>query len=98
MTAWLLLLALTPAQCYAPPVTAPVVDPFRQPPCAQCAGNRGLEYATPPGTAVTAVAGGVVTFSGVVAGTRYVVVDQPDGYRATYGRLAGSFVGIGAQV
>ena len=52
----------------------------------------------PPGPRCTAVAGGTVTFGGVVAGTRYVVVDQPDGYRATYGRLAAAIVGIGAQV
>jgi murein DD-endopeptidase MepM/ murein hydrolase activator NlpD len=98
MSAWLLLLALAPGSCYAPPVSAPIVDPFRQPPCEQCAGNRGLEYATAVGTPVTAVAGGVVSFSGVVAGTRYVVVEQPDGYRATYGRLGAAFVAAGAQV
>ena len=37
-----------------------------------------------------AAAGGTVTFSGVVAGTRYVVVEHGDGLRATYGGLAGS--------
>ena len=54
----------------------PVVDPFRAPACAWCPGNRGLEYAPPPGPPVRAVAAGVVTFTGVVAGTRYVVVDH----------------------
>jgi murein DD-endopeptidase MepM/ murein hydrolase activator NlpD len=98
MSALLFVLALIPATCYPPPIEAPVVDPFRAPACAQCAGNRGLEYATAPGTPVTAVAPGVVSFSGVVAGTRYVVVDQPDGYRATYGKLAAATVALGASV
>jgi murein DD-endopeptidase MepM/ murein hydrolase activator NlpD len=79
-------------------VVAPVIDPFRAPACAQCAGNRGLEYATSPGTPVAAVASGTVSFSGVVAGTRYVVVDQDDGYRATYGRLAAATVALGSAV
>ena len=98
MSAWLVLVALAPGACYVPPVDAPIIDPFRQPPCEQCAGNRGLEYATSVGTPVRAIARGTVSFSGVVAGTRYIVVDQPDGYRATYGRLGAAFVGIGAQV
>ncbi|MFT3855578.1 MAG: M23 family metallopeptidase [Ilumatobacteraceae bacterium] len=98
MGAFLLAVALLPGVCYPPPLDAPIVDPFRAPACAQCAGNRGLEYATDPGTAVAAVAPGTVSFSGVVAGTRYVVVDQPDGYRATYGRLAAATVALGSQV
>jgi septal ring factor EnvC (AmiA/AmiB activator) len=92
------LLALLPGACYPPPVVAPVVDPFRAPACAQCAGNRGLEYGTRAGQLVTAVAAGVVSFSGVVAGTRYVVVLQGDGRRATYGRLASATVALGASV
>ena len=44
--------------------------------------------ASPPGTVVRAAAAGTVTFSGVVAGTRYVVVEHADGLRATYGGLA----------
>jgi murein DD-endopeptidase MepM/ murein hydrolase activator NlpD len=98
MSAVAIVLALLPGACYPPPVVAAVVDPFRAPPCAQCAGNRGLEYATAAGTRVTAVAPGVVSFSGVVAGTRYVVVLQPDGLRATYGRLASAAVPVGAAV
>jgi murein DD-endopeptidase MepM/ murein hydrolase activator NlpD len=98
MSAVAIVLALLPGACYPPPVVAPVVDPFRAPACAQCAGNRGLEYATAAGTRVTAVASGVVTFSGVVAGTRYVVVSQPDGLRATYGRLGSASVAVGSAV
>lgn len=86
------------APCWRPPVPAPVADPFRPPPCRWCAGNRGIEYATVPGTTVRAVAGGTVTFSGVVAGTRYVVVELPSGWRLTYGRLASSALRTGDRV
>jgi len=91
------LILLTPS-CYTPPVDAPIVDPFRAPACAFCAGNRGLEYQPPPGSTVIAAAPGVVRFNGVVAGVRYVVVEQPDGRTATYGRLAVSKVALGATV
>ena len=56
-----------PAPCLRPPVGAPVLDGFRSPWCLWCAGNRGLEYATAPGTPVRAGAGGVVAFAGPVA-------------------------------
>jgi murein DD-endopeptidase MepM/ murein hydrolase activator NlpD len=75
------------APCWPPPVEAAVVDPFRAPACRWCPGNRGVEYATLPGTAVRAVAAGRVTFVGDVAGRRYVVVRHPDGWRVTYGDL-----------
>ena len=96
----LLLIAGTAAAdaCWLPPVDAPVVDPFRPPPCAWCAGNRGLEYGTAGGTVVRAVAAGEVTFSGTVAGERYVVVRHADGRRATYGGLAGSSLRTGDVV
>ena len=81
-----LLVAFVPA-CYPPPVDAPVTRPFVAPPCAYCPGHRGLEYRVSPGTPVRAVSGGVVRFSGLVAGTMYVVVLQDDGLVATYGDL-----------
>ena len=84
--------------CWFPPVEAPVVDPFRLPPCSWCAGNRGLEYGTPSGTVVYAVAAGEVTFSGTVADDRYVVVRHSDGRRATYGGLATSPLRVGDAV
>lgn len=96
------LLALAPAlpapSCLLPPVAAPVVDPFREPSCPWCPGNRGLTYATDPDTAVRAAAAGTVTFSGTVAGIRYVVVDHGDGRRATYGGLAGTALSAGDPV
>ena len=85
--------------CLRPPVVAPVVDPFREPACEWCPGNRGLQYGAPPGSPVRAVAAGTVSFAGVVAGTRYVVVDHDvGGLRATYGRLASTRLALGDVV
>lgn len=86
------------APCWSPPVVAPVTDPFREPACPWCPGNRGLEYGTAPGTPVSAVAAGVVTFSGSVAGTAYVVVRLADGLLVTYGGLAMRAVAAGDTV
>jgi murein DD-endopeptidase MepM/ murein hydrolase activator NlpD len=93
-----LLAAASLATCYLPPVTAEITVPYAQPACAYCPGHRGVDYALTPGTAVHAVAPGVVTFSGVVAGTRYVVVLQADGLRATYGLLQSPVVTRGDVV
>ena len=91
------LVLLSPT-CYQQPVHAPVVDSFRAPACVFCPGNRGLEYQPHVGAPVVAAAPGVVTFSGVVAGVRYLVVAQTDGRSATYGRLAVVRVAVGATV
>jgi murein DD-endopeptidase MepM/ murein hydrolase activator NlpD len=85
--------------CLAPPVRAPVVDPFREPECTWCPGNRGLTYGVAAGTAVRAAASGTVTFSGLVAGTRYVVVEHASGgLRATYGGLRSATARVGDAV
>ena len=76
--------------CWQPPVTAPIVDPFRPPECPWCSGNRGIEYGTVSGVRVRAVATGRVTFAGAVAGTVYVVLRHGDGRRVTYANLAGA--------
>jgi murein DD-endopeptidase MepM/ murein hydrolase activator NlpD len=47
---------------------------------------------------VRASAGGVVTFSGSVAGDRFVVVAHADGLRTTYGYLARAVVVTGDRV
>ena len=91
------LTMLVPA-CYLPPVNWPIVDPFRAPACPYCPGNRGLEYQPAGGSRVIAAAAGVVEFSGVVAGVRYLVVRQVDGRSATYGRLSAARVTVGARV
>ncbi len=87
-----------PDTCYRAPVAAPVVDPFSAPACRWCPGNRGIEYATSPGSPVVAAAPGVVTFAGTVAGVRYVVIRHDDGRLATYGRLAAADVAVGARI
>jgi hypothetical protein len=78
-----------PPSHHVPPVDAPVVDPFRAPSGPYAAGNRGLEYATRPGTEVRATASGEVTFAGQVGGTLHVVVLHEDGLRTSYSFLAG---------
>lgn len=84
--------------CLRPPVEATVVDPFREPACRWCPGNRGLTYALAAGTPVHAAAAGVVTFAGSVAGTGYVVVAHADGRRATYGGIVGVGLGAGDRI
>ncbi len=91
-------LSLLWPSCYQPPITAPVIDPFRAPACSYCPGNRGLEYQPATGSQVVAAAAGTVTFTGVVAGVRYVVVAQVDGRTATYGRLAVALPAVGTSV
>lgn len=86
------------ATCWLPPVSGVVTDPFREPPCPYCAGNRGIEYAVGRHTPVRAVAAGVVDWSGTVAGTRYVVVRHTNGWRATYGQLDSSTLSTGDRV
>lgn len=83
---------------YIPPVDAPVVDPFHLPETPFGPGNRGLEYATVPGIAVRASAGGVVTFAGPVGGSLYVTVAHPDGVRTSYSYLARLAVVLGQTV
>lgn len=76
------------------PVEAPVSDPFRLPDGPFRAGNRGLEYATRPGSTVRAAASGEVTFAGAIAGERYVTVRHDDGLLASYSYLAGVAAGV----
>jgi murein DD-endopeptidase MepM/ murein hydrolase activator NlpD len=84
--------------CWPRPVDGVVVDPFREPGCVWCPGNRGIEYEVEPGAAVRAVAAGTVTFSGEVAGERYVVVELASGWKLTYGRVASTTLAPGAPV
>lgn len=75
------------ADCWSPPVDAPVVDPYREPACTWCPGNRGIEYGTRDGDRVRSVSTGEVTFAGTIAGTRHVVIRLAEGLRVTYGNL-----------
>lgn len=83
---------------YSPPVDAPVTDPFRPPPQPWLPGNRGVEYATVPGTLVQAAARGEVTFAGAVGGDLHVTVAHPDGVRTSYSFLAEVRVVAGQRV
>src|SRR5207248_10765715 len=83
---------------YQPPVAAPVADPFRPPSSPYGAGNRGIDYATAPGTEVTAAADGEVVFAGQVGGTLHVVVLHGDGLRTSYSFLSSIRVQRGDKV
>ena len=80
------------------PVNAVVADSFRAPSCAWCAGNRGIEYVMAPDTPVYSASSGVVTFSGKVAGTVYVVVRGENDVLVTHGRLQRATVKDGDRV
>lgn len=80
------------APCWFPPVSGTVVDPFREPPCPWCAGNRGLDYRVGGDVAVSAAATGRVVFVGLVVDVRYVVIQLPSGWRHTYGQLTSTSV------
>lgn len=90
--------ALAGQGCWTVPVAASVADPFREPPCRWCPGNRGIEYDVVAGRPVSAAVAGTVAFAGTVAGERYVTVDLADGRRVTYGRLDSVAVTVGQQV
>ena len=80
------------------PTNLSVIDQFRAPSCKWCSGNRGIEYRTEPGSIVTAAAGGIATFVGNVAGTRYVVVRTFGNILVTHGRLQSVSVKSGAVI
>lgn len=86
------------AVTYRPPVDAPIVDPFRPPAENWNSGNRGLEYATEPGTTIAASADGEVVFAGPVAGGLHVVVLHDDGLRTSYSFLDDISVRRGQRV
>ena len=80
------------------PTQFAVADSFRAPTCTWCAGNRGIEYATPPDAPVYSAVSGEVTFAGSVAGVNYVVVRGLDGVLVTHGRLESFQVQAGDRV
>ena len=83
------------------PVNLPVIDQFRAPACSWCAGNRGIEYRTVPGSDVSAAANGIATFVGSVAGTNYVVIKTTktnNNRLVTHGRLRSVSVKSGAVI
>jgi murein DD-endopeptidase MepM/ murein hydrolase activator NlpD len=83
---------------FVPPVDAPIRDPYREPSTPNGPGNRGIEYATEPGTWVRASADGVVAFAGVIAHEQYVSIDHDGGIRTTYSYLATITTDAGERV
>ena len=80
------------------PTQFAISDSFRPPSCTWCAGNRGIEYVTPPHAPVYSAASGEVTFAGSVAGSKYVVVRAANEVLVTHGRLASAAVKAGDRV
>ena len=95
-----MLTAVLLGVCLTLPSNAIVVDPFRAPECARCAGNRGIEYAVPVASPVRSGLSGRVVFAGEVAGVRYVVVRARDtpSVRVTYGGVGETTVSRGDVV
>ena len=87
-----------PPSGYIWPVHGTVVDPFRPPDNPYGPGNRGLEFATQPGSAFWAAADGVVSFAGQVGGRLHVTVSHPDGLRVSYSGVASIGVRRGERV
>lgn len=80
--------------CGTPP--GQVVRSFA--PVGQYAGHWGVDYAMDFGSEVTAIAGGVVTFAGSVAGVKSVTIDHGGGVRTSYSYLGSILVSIGDGV
>ncbi|HHC08903.1 MAG TPA: M23 family metallopeptidase [Actinobacteria bacterium] len=80
---------------WAPPVDGPVVRDFA--PSGSYAGHWGVDLASGAGDPVRAVADGVVTFAGTVAGMQAVTVEH-GGLRSTVSFLSGILVDVGRVV
>lgn len=80
------------------PVSATIAEGFDPPTSPYGSGNRGLEYATDGGEAVSVVDAGTVVFAGNVGRDRFVVVEHPGDLRSTYAFLYTITVGLGRSV
>ncbi len=83
---------------FIPPVDGVVIDPFRPPGQPWEAGNRGIEYATRPGTVAVASAAGVVDFAGSVAGDLHVTIRHGPDLVTTIAFVHDVLVGAGDRV
>jgi murein DD-endopeptidase MepM/ murein hydrolase activator NlpD len=73
--------------------------PRTQPTAGASTYHRGIDWATPVGTAIYASSGGVVTRAGWGSGYGYVVyIDHPDGRQTRYGHLSKVLVRVGQVV
>jgi murein DD-endopeptidase MepM/ murein hydrolase activator NlpD len=87
----------SPSSGWTVPLDPPlvVVREFDPPPVRWFAGHRGVDLATAAGATVRASGGGLVTFSGLVAGRGVVVISHTgrySGLRTTYEPVAASVV------
>lgn len=87
-----------PGTGYIWPVDGTIVDPFRLPDGPYGPGNRGLEFATQPGSSFWAAADGLVSFAGPVGGRLHVTVSHPDGLRVSYSGVQAIDVSRGQRV
>ena len=78
------------------PVPGPVTGGFA--PGEGFDGHWGIDLAAPTGTPVLAVADGMVTFAGSVAGMRSITIDHGGGLRTSVSYLAEFTVVVGQQV
>ncbi|UOE45352.1 murein hydrolase activator EnvC family protein [Agromyces larvae] len=81
------------------PVPSPIVvlRPFRAPATPYASGHRGIDLDVPPGATVSAPAGGVVAFAGMVAGRGVITVDHGEGVLSSYEPIT-SAVAVGDAV
>lgn len=70
-------------EVFRPPTSGVVIDPFRPPPKPWLSGNRGIEYATEPGSPLIAIGTGTVSFAGQVAGRLVVSITHQGGLRSS---------------
>ena len=75
------------------PVEGPIIQTFA--PVGRYGGHWGIDIATPLGTAVAAVDGGIVSFAGVVVSNRTVTVDHGGGLKSSYSFVESLAVGEG---
>ncbi len=83
---------------YEWPVDGVVIDPFRPPATPYGSGNRGLEFATVPGSVARSAGTGRVIFAGRVGRRLHVTVAHPDRLRISYSGLASIAVGVGERL
>ena len=74
-----------------------VIARFRAPSTAYGPGHRGVDLAATVGASVNAVAGGRVSFAGVIGGKPTVAVTHADGIRSTYEPVL-AMVAVGDRV
>jgi len=81
--------------CLVPPVSGPITNPFVEPACIFCAGNRAVELRTHIGQAVVSPVTGQITFVGRVVNQTYVTL-TPHPIGRGFGQILITVGGVGA--